>query len=119
MPSIKDGPSTSLFVPLLLRGNVALSKLTSVGISDEMSAALEHAPSGDCVCWGIAFQVEDVVATTDQVVSIELSPTVAMAALYAHLRPAVRQAWARRIHFPDARGGAARRTRRRLCNTLR
>ncbi len=84
MPSVKDGPSTSLFVPLLLKGNVALSKLTSVGISDEMSAALEHAPSGDCVCWGIPFQVEDVVAIKDQAVSIELSPAVAQWLVFMH-----------------------------------
>ncbi|MDH4137718.1 MAG: CehA/McbA family metallohydrolase, partial [Anaerolineae bacterium] len=84
MPTVKDGPSTSLFVPLLLKGNVALSKLASVGISDEMSAALEHAASGDCVAWGIPFQVENVVAITDQVVSIELSPTVARWLVFMH-----------------------------------
>ncbi len=40
--------------------------------------------------WGIPFQVEDVVAITDQVVSIELSPTVAQWLVFMHtsdLRP--------------------------------
>jgi len=84
MPTVKDGPSTSLFVPLLLKGNVALSKLASVGISDEMAAGLKHAPSGDCVCWGIPFQVENVLAIKDQVLSIELSPRIAQWLVFMH-----------------------------------
>ena len=46
MPSINDGPSSPLFTPLPFEGNVSLAKLAEAGISDEMAAALEHAPSG-------------------------------------------------------------------------
>jgi len=84
MSNVQDGPRSSLFLPISLKANVPLSKLADVGISDEMSAALEHAPSGDCVCWGIPFQVEDVAAITDQVVSIEFSPAVAQWLVFMH-----------------------------------
>ena len=56
MPSIKDGPSSRLFWPLPLEGGRLLSELT--GVSEEMSAARQHAPSGECVSWGIPFTVD-------------------------------------------------------------
>jgi hypothetical protein len=84
MSGVQDGPRSSLFVPLALKATVPLTKLADVRISDEMSVALDHAPSGDCVCWGIPFQIEDVVAITDQVVSIEFSPTVAQWLVFMH-----------------------------------
>jgi hypothetical protein len=84
MSGVQDGPRSSLFVPLALKATVPLSRLADVGISDEMSVALDHAPNGDCVCWGIPFQVEDVVAITDRVVSIEFSPTVAQWLVFMH-----------------------------------
>jgi hypothetical protein len=84
MPSVKDGPSSNLFAPLSLKGNVALSRLTDIGISDEMSAALEHTPSGDCVGWGIPFDIRDVVAIKDKVVSVDLSPIVTQWLVFMH-----------------------------------
>ncbi|UCH70634.1 MAG: hypothetical protein JSV29_01210, partial [Candidatus Bathyarchaeota archaeon] len=91
MPSVQDGPRSSLFVPLALKGNVPLFKLAGIGISDQMSLALEYAPSGTCVAWGIPFEIGDVVAITRQVVSIELSPTKMQWLVFMHtsdLRPA-------------------------------
>jgi hypothetical protein len=82
--NVRDGPATSLFAPLPLKGNVTLAELASVGLSDEMSAALEHAPRGECVAWGIPFEIGDVVALADRVVSIELNPTVARWFLFMH-----------------------------------
>ena len=84
MPSVQDGPRSPLFTPLLFKGNVALSKLADARISEEMSEALEYAPSGDCVAWGIPFEIWDVVAITDQVVSIELRPTAAKWLVFMH-----------------------------------
>ena len=73
---VRDGSATSLFAPLPLKGNVALAELANVGLSDEMSEALEHAPSGACVAWGIPFAIGDVVALADQVVSVEVFPEI-------------------------------------------
>jgi hypothetical protein len=55
-----------------------------------MSAALEHAPGGACVGWGIPFEIDDVVAITSQAVSVELSPVTAQWLVFMHasdLRP--------------------------------
>jgi hypothetical protein len=75
---------------LALKGNVPLSKLADLGISDEMSVALEHAPSGACVAWGIPFEIGNVVAISNEPVSVELSPTVTQWLVFMHtfdLRP--------------------------------
>ena len=90
MSSVQDGPSSPLFEPLSLSGNVGLAGLAEVGISDEMAAASAHAPSGACVAWGIPFEIGDVVAIVDEPVSLELSPTVAEWLVFMHtldLRP--------------------------------
>ena len=90
MSSVQDGPKSSLFVPLVLRGNMPLPGLADVGISDEMSSALEHAPSDACTGWGIPFEIGDVVVITDQVVSVEVSPTTTQWLVFMHtsdLRP--------------------------------
>jgi hypothetical protein len=84
VPNIQDGPSTPLFAPLPLKGNVTLSDLADVGISEEMAGALEHAPSGKCVAWGIPFEISDIVAISEQVVSVELSPTLAQWLVFMH-----------------------------------
>ena len=84
MSSAQDGPSTSLFTPLRFKGNATLDGLAGTGISEEMSAALAHAPRGVCVAWGIPFQIGDVVAVVDQPVSIALTPTVAQWLVFMH-----------------------------------
>ncbi len=85
-----DGPKSPLFTPLSFTGNVPLLKLTGVEISDEMSAALAHAPSGMCTAWGIPFEIGNVVALTDEVVSVDLPPTSSQWLVFMHtsdLRP--------------------------------
>ncbi|UCF60376.1 MAG: CehA/McbA family metallohydrolase [Anaerolineaceae bacterium] len=90
MPSVQDGPGSSLFSPITFKGNVPLSKLPDVGISNEMARALELAPTDTCVGWGIPFEIGDVIAILDQAVSVELSPTQAHWLVFMHtsdLRP--------------------------------
>ncbi|HSR29810.1 MAG TPA: CehA/McbA family metallohydrolase [Anaerolineae bacterium] len=90
MSSVQDGPSSSLFRPVPFRGNLSLSELGGAGVSDEMAAALEHAPRGACVGWGIPFEIEEPVLISRDVVSVELSPTTAQWLIFMHssdLRP--------------------------------
>ena len=92
MLGTRDGPGSALFRPLPLRGNVTLSELGRAGTSREMTAALEHAPTGECTGWGIPFVVDDPVALIDQVVTIPLEPTLAPWLVFMHtsdLRPVV------------------------------
>jgi hypothetical protein len=84
VPSAKDGPGSDLFAPLPLNGGMPLSRLADLAISGEMSAALEHAPSDDCVGWGIRFEIGDVIAIMDQTVTVEFRPTVAQWLVFMH-----------------------------------
>ena len=84
MTSTKDGPCTDRFAPLPFQGNVALPKLADCGISTEMSAVLEHAPSGACVSWGIPFEIGDVAVLDQESLSINLNPTVAQWLIFMH-----------------------------------
>ena len=90
MTNAIDGPSTSLFSPLSFSGDVSVAELASAGISEEMSSALEHAPGGACVAWGIPFEIGDAVLISDKPVSVEISPTTARWFVFMHtsdLRP--------------------------------
>ncbi len=88
MPSIIDGPSSRFFWPLPFEGGIPLSELA--GISKEMSAALPHAPGGECVSWGIPFTIEHVVLIQRDVVTVAFSPFTARWLIFLHtsdLRP--------------------------------
>ena len=77
MPTIQDGPVSTLFTPLPFKGNVAVAELADIGLSAEMTAAVEHAPTGLCSGWGIPFEIEDMLVLTDQALSIEFPTTAA------------------------------------------
>ena len=84
MSQFQDGPQSSLFLPVAFKRNVAFSGLADVGISDEMATALEYAPRGDCVVWGLPFEIDDAVVIKEQVFSIDFSPTTAHWFVFMH-----------------------------------
>jgi hypothetical protein len=60
MSAIVDGPASSLFRPLALEGLTAFDALAAQ-LPEGMAKALEHAPRGDCVAWGIPFAVNGML----------------------------------------------------------
>jgi hypothetical protein len=91
MPAIQDGPASSYFQPVPFQGNADLSSLaradedtTRFGISSEMLAALQHAPAGDCVCWGIQFEVGEVVVLSGHPVQVGAGPSQARWIVFMH-----------------------------------
>ena len=84
MPNIQDGPRTPLFEPITLEGNTAVNQLVAFGISDEMSAALEHAPVGNCTSWGIPFEIEELVALKEQMVLVQFRPKLVQWLIFMH-----------------------------------
>ncbi len=84
MHNMKDGSSSSYFKPVLFKGNMTYSGLTDFGVSDEMAQATDHAPNGQCVGWGIPFEIGDVVAIRDHPVTIEFAPLVAHWLVFMH-----------------------------------
>jgi hypothetical protein len=85
MPSIQDGPASALFAPLPFKGStVPLAGLAERGLSGDMAAALDHAPSGDCVAWGIPFHVGEVVLVAGESVAVEWTPRPAEWLVFMH-----------------------------------
>jgi len=66
MPVLRDGKSSPLFRPIPLKGNITLSGLAEAGAS----FAVDRAPRGSCVCWGIPFEVADPVLLKDGPVAV-------------------------------------------------
>ncbi len=81
---VVDGPASPHFEALSLNGNATLGDLPGLGISEEMAAALEHAPMGNCVCWGIPFHVDKVVVLDNKPVSVSLEPTTTQWLVFLH-----------------------------------
>ena len=84
MQNMKDGPSSSHFRPVPFKGNATLSGLRDFGVSSEMAQAAVHAPEGQCVSWGIPFEIGEIIAIRDQPVTIEFSPLVARWLVFMH-----------------------------------
>lgn len=75
MPGINDGPSSPLWTPIALRGNVRFADLPAAGLSEQMAAALPHAPTGRCTAWGIPFSVgRSALLIRDEPVHVALAP---------------------------------------------
>ncbi len=84
MPSYHDGPRSSLFSPVLLKGNVTLEDLKQAGVSGAMKECLAHAPSGSCTGWGIPFEVRKVVLLRDAPVSVRVAKVKARWLVFMH-----------------------------------
>ncbi len=84
MPDLFDGPASPHFAPVSFKGNTKISALPGAGLSPEAASAVEHAPSGGCVAWGIPFEIGDVIVIKDQPVSVEITPTRAGWFVFMH-----------------------------------
>jgi hypothetical protein len=90
MPASIDGPASSSFAPVTLRGNIDFGALAAAGVSEQMAGAAENAPTGHCVCWGIRFRVGRPLLLTDRPVRRKIGPLKAQWLVLLHtsdLRP--------------------------------
>jgi hypothetical protein len=90
MPSVVDGPSTSLLAPLAIKVKRGVAKIPAESVSKEMAAALERAPSGSCVSWGIPFEIKRIALLKDQPVAVSFEPVRTEWLVFMHtsdLRP--------------------------------
>lgn len=102
-----DGPESPLFTPLPLGGNATFGELKKRGVSETMAAHVDHAPTGDCVCWGIPFAVERPVLLRDAPVSIDAACGPARWLVFLHTTDV--EPFEYDEHgFVSSRGGAGR-----------
>ena len=84
MPTIQDGPFSSLFAPVSILHANKLTALADSGLSETMVTAAEQAPSGNCVGWGIPFEIRELIILSDEVVSVDIHPTTARWLVFMH-----------------------------------
>ena len=90
MAGFRDGPCSSLFTPLPFQGNTRLEDLPVQDVSPEMAKVAIQAPRGTCVCWGIPFEVDQVIVLNGPVLAVEIAPVMARWLVFMHtsdLRP--------------------------------
>ena len=74
MKATVDGPASPHFAPVPLRHTLSQTLAEGSDLSAQMVAALDHAPRGSCVGWGIPFEVGDPVLLIDEPVTVEIAP---------------------------------------------
>jgi len=86
-----DGPATARFRPVSLagvlsssKGGGALADLPAAGLSAPMAAALAQMPQGECVAWGIPFDVQSPIVLADQPRFVPLAPFQAGWLVFMH-----------------------------------
>ena len=84
---INDGPASPLFSPIPLQGNSSLADLEQAGLSQYLRANVSHAPSGNCICWGIPFRIERIALVKDKPLELRW--------------PALEAAWLVLMHTTD------------------
>lgn len=104
MPTIVDGPSSSLFTPIRLKGNTTIAALEKAGISDSMTKALNQAPTGSCVCWGVPFEVDNPILIKDETVSVQLESIKAPWLAFMHTADIGGEEWKQHGFISPTRG---------------
>ncbi len=79
-----DGPAAAGFQPVALAGNIDFARLAQAGVSQAMAGAVAQAPRGECVAWGISFQVERPVLLREEAVALEIAPLTAQWLVFMH-----------------------------------
>ncbi len=67
---VSDGPPSPLFDPIPLAGNCTLGDLERSELSSVLRQNVRHAPSGECVCWGIPFRVSRIALVRNKPLEI-------------------------------------------------
>jgi hypothetical protein len=81
---LRDGPASALFSPLALQGQETVPGPAELHMPEQLAAALEHAPRGPCIAWGIPFQIDELLVLRDRPLAVEFSPTTAAWLVFLH-----------------------------------
>ena len=85
MTKLVDGPASSLFSPLRLKGNAAFTELgRKRRYSQALRDGLEFAHHGKCVAWGVPFDIGRPVVIHDAPVQIAVQPCKARWLVFLH-----------------------------------
>ncbi len=79
-----DGPVSPMFHPIELAGNTTITDLERSDLSERLRSSVRHAPSGDCVSWGIPFQIRRIVLLQNRVLEVKWPETRAAFLVFMH-----------------------------------
>gem|GEM_PF-6197377 len=71
MGAYRDGPHSRWFTPVRFNGNKTFDDLARSACSTVLKENIAHAPSGDCVGWGVPFAIGNVLAARDSTLSAD------------------------------------------------
>ena len=74
MPTLIDGPGSSLFSPVIFNGDMSTANLKEAGLSERMTASLDKVPVGSCVCRGIPFEVNNPFLVRNEDIFVDMEP---------------------------------------------
>jgi len=80
---LNDGPASPNFRPVQLQGGMSFKDLPE-RVSDEMAGAVEHAPRGAGVAWGIPFTIGPLVVVRDGPLTVPVEPLKAGWLVFLH-----------------------------------
>jgi len=83
MTRMQDGPKTTQFDVVKLKGNGDLAALPR-GVTRTMRNNVKEAPTGNCVAWGLPFQIGKPVIIKDELVTVQIAPTRAQWFVFMH-----------------------------------
>lgn len=73
MDKFHDGPKSKLFKPVSIRGNKSWQKISSRDVSEKMVQAINQAPRGQVISWGIPFIIDKkIIFIKDSGVKIKI-----------------------------------------------
>ncbi len=82
---LNDGPQSPLFEAVSLEGNTLLAEIDNKLVSGEMTEAIPFAPTGNCVAWGIPFDIGGkVIYLKDKPYSINVKPFTGRWIVFLH-----------------------------------
>lgn len=84
MPVLRDGPASEQFTPIILEGNCEFDALARMGLSREIAKAARYAHEGQCIAWGIPFDIRKPVVLRDESIEVEIKPTRARWFIFIH-----------------------------------
>ncbi len=85
IPIHRDGPSSPLFEPVILQGNMDLSGIDSSLVSGTMAEAVKSAPSGNTTSWGIPFNIgKRIIYLKDKQLRVDIDPVSAGWMIFLH-----------------------------------
>jgi hypothetical protein len=80
-----DGPASPHFAPVHLRVSSDVPDVShQLKLTAEMRHAIEHAPVGPSVAWGIPFEIAAPVLVSDQAAVVEIEPIMARWLVWLH-----------------------------------